>query len=153
MHVCSARQGANSCALQLVFLNWSQKNTKAGGEVASTCHMLTNSDRLIGLNQMTFLKTTSINFRSTVFFFSSQLGSQFLLLVGGHVLHVKSGGHLRDLAAYRTSSSAESSWFSAFTFLAALHHAFIPCLEADFFTLVENPRGRITSVLPLMFVL
>ena len=40
------------------------------------------------------------------------------------MLFVKSGGHLRDHAAYRTASSAESLQLSASALLAALHSLF-----------------------------
>ena len=110
----------------------------------------------IGLDWMTLLFNHQLQFQLPLSLFSSQLGSFGFERNSScwwvfHLLHVKSGGHLRDLAAYGTSSSAESSLFSAFTFLAALYHAFIPCPEVDFLTLVENPRGSATSVLPLMW--
>ena len=120
---------------------------KAVGKVASACHMFTNSNRLIGLDRMAF--TVSIKSVRTVFYFSSQLGSgdffmRFLFQVGVHVLHVKSGVHLCDGAAYRTTSSAQSFSISALALVAALYFAFVRCLVVGFFTLVAGGSSAVT---------
>ena len=65
--------------------------------------------------------------------------------VGVHVLLVKSGGHLRDYAAYRTASSAESFRLSASALLAALHLGFIPRVDADICALVAGVCSAVAS--------
>ena len=111
------------------------------GVVASSCHMFTNANQLIGLDRMAFNRQNQFQFTQSSSDVDSwvRLISQEIPLAGWcSCAPVKSGGHLRDHASYRAASSAESLRLSASALLAALHLGFILRGDVDIYALIAG---------------